>query len=106
VQSSVFREAAETNPRVDVFRRELQLEYVEHLKAFSGEIQRIKSMNTFLSALFTDYSIDLRPAAMEGLRILKNDLDAAKGRTNDLATRLHFTQLSREVEKILKIRGS
>jgi hypothetical protein len=106
VQRAIFREAATPNPRVDLYRRELQLEYIEHLKAFSGEIQRVKNFNQLMSFFFSDYSIDLRPAAMGSLRDLKNDLTAAQTRTTDLSTRLHFTQLVREIEKTLRIRGN
>jgi hypothetical protein len=59
-----------------------------------------------LSSMMTELTIDLRPAAMQGLKDLKRDLDIAERRTSDKPTRLHFAQLSREIEKILKIRGS
>lgn len=106
VQRAIFREAASPNPRVDLYRRELQLEYIEHLKAFSGDIQRIKSFSQLISFFFSDYSIDLRPAAMQGLRDLKGELTAAQGRATDISTRLHFAQLVREIDKTLKIRGN
>ncbi len=106
VQRSVFREAGNAQPKVDIYRRELQREYVEHLKAFSGEIQRFKSFGTFLSGVLADYSIDLRPAAIQGLKDLRRDLQSAESRAADTPTRLHFAQLSREIEKILKVRGS
>ena len=106
VQRSLFREAAAAIPKVDIYRRELQREYVEHLKAFSGEVQRFKNFSTFLSGVLTDVSIDLRPAAMQGLKDLKREVDGAQNRTVDVPSRLHFAQLSREIEKILKIRGS
>jgi Met-zincin/Domain of unknown function (DUF5117)/Domain of unknown function (DUF5118) len=106
VQKSVFREAAQPNPKVDIYRRELQREFVEHLRTFSGEAQRFKNFGMMLASMMTELTVDLRPAAMQGLKDLKRDLDAAALRANDKPTRLHFAQLSREIEKILKIRGS
>ena len=106
VQKSVFREAAQPNPKVDIYRRELQREYIEHLKIFSGEVQRFKSFSMLISSLLTELTMDLRPAAMQGMKDLKSELSAAEQRATDKPTRLHFAQLARELDKILKIRGS
>jgi hypothetical protein len=106
VQKSVFREAAQPNPKVDIYRRELQREYVEHLKVFSGEVQRFKNAGMMLSSMQTDLVMDLRPAAMQGMKDLKRDLLIAEQRAKDSPTRLHFAQLARELDKILKVRGS
>lgn len=106
VQKSVFREIAQPHPKVDIYRRELQREYVDHLRTFSGELQRFKSFGMMISSMLTDLTIDLRPAAMQGMKDLKRDLDSAERRATDTPTRLHFAQLSREIEKILKIRSS
>lgn len=105
VQKSVFREMSQSQPKVDIYRRELQREYVDYLRTFSGEMQRFKSFGMFVSSLMTELTIDLRPAAMQGLKDLKRDLDSAERRASDTPTRLHFAQLSREIEKVLKIRG-
>ena len=59
-----------------------------------------------LSAMLTELTLDLRPAAMQGMKELRSELSAAEKRATDTPTRLHFAQLSRELEKILKIRGS
>lgn len=106
VQKSVFREMKESRPKVDIYRRELQREYVDHLRTFSGEMQRFKSFGMFISSMMTELTIDLRPAAMQALKDVKRDLDSAERRAGDNATKLHFAQLSREVEKVLKIRSS
>jgi hypothetical protein len=106
VQKSVFREAFQPAPKVDIYRRELQREYVEHLKVFSGEVQRFKNLGMMMSSLQTDLVMDLRPAAMQGMKDLRRDLLAAERQTKDTSTRLHFAQLARELDKILKIRGS
>lgn len=106
VQKSVFREAFQPAPKADIYRRELQREYVEHLKVFSGEVQRFKNLGMMMSSLQTDLVMDLRPAAMQGMKDLKRDLLDAERRAKDTATRLHFAQLARELDKILKIRGS
>jgi hypothetical protein len=50
--------------------------------------------------------IDLRPAAMDGLKSLKGELTSAEKRANDTASRQHFAQLAREVEKTLRIRAN
>jgi Met-zincin/Domain of unknown function (DUF5117)/Domain of unknown function (DUF5118) len=105
VQKSVFREASQPSPKTDIYRRELQREFVEQLRTFSGEAQKFRNMGMMISSMLTELTIDLRPAAMQGLKDLKRDLDAAERRTADKPTRLHFAQLSREIEKILKIRG-
>ncbi len=106
IQKSVFREAAQTSPKVDIYRRELQREYVEHLKVFSGEVQRFRSFGMFVSSQLTELTMDLRPAAMQGMKDLKRDLLVAERRATDSPTRLHFAQLARELDKVLKIRGS
>ncbi len=105
IQKSIFREAAQRRPKVDIYRRELQREYIDHLKAFSGEAQRFKNFGFMFSAAMTDLLIDLRPAAIQGLKNLRSELASAEQRSHDTATRQHFAQLQREVEKILKIRG-
>ncbi len=104
IQKSIFREIAMPQPKVDIYRRELQRDYVEHLKSFSGEAQRFKNFSFMFSAMLTDMMIDLRPAAMDGLKALKGELTSAEKRATDTASRQHFAQLSREVEKILRIR--
>ena len=106
IQRSLFRETFAAQPKADIFRRELQREFVEHLKAFSGEAQRFKSFNLMLSAAQTDLLIDLRPAALQSLKEVKVMLRAGEQRATDTATRQHFSQLARDVEKTLKIRGS
>ncbi len=106
VQRSVFRETRDANPKADIYRREIQREFIEHLKAFSGEAQRFKSFGLLLAASQTELLIDLRPAAMQSLKDVKAMLQGAESRTTDRATRQHFAQLLRDVEKLLKIRGS
>ena len=106
IQKSIFRETTMPQPKVDIYRRELQRDYVEHLKAFSGEAQRFKNFNFMFSAMLTDLMIDLRPAAMDGLKSLKGELTSAEKRATDTASRQHFAQLAREVEKTLRIRGN
>jgi hypothetical protein len=106
VQRSVFRETTQAKPKVDIYRRELQREYVEHLKAFSGDAQRLKNFGFRISAALTELTIDLRPAAVQSLKDVRAMLQSAETRTTDRATRQHFAQLARDVEKLLKIRGS
>ena len=60
IQRSIFRETFSAQPKADIYRRELQRDFVEHLKAFSGEAQRFKSFSFMLSAAQTDLLIDLR----------------------------------------------
>jgi hypothetical protein len=105
VQRSVFRETQQQSPKADIYRRELQREYVEHLKAFSGEVQRFKSFGFAVAAAQTDLLIDLRPAALQSLKDVKAMLVDAERRTEDRPTRQHFAQLAREVEKLLRIRA-
>jgi Met-zincin len=106
VQKSLFREATAASPKVDIYRRELQRDFVEHLKAFSGEAQRYRNFGFMFSAMMTDLLIDLRPAALQGLKDLRGDLVSAERRAKDPATRQHFAQLAREVEKTLRIRSN
>jgi hypothetical protein len=106
IQKSIFRETTMPQPKVDIYRRELQRDYIEHLKAFSGEAQRFKNFNFMFSAMLTDLMIDLRPAAMDGLKSLQSILTSAEKRATDTASRQHFAQLLREVEKTLRIRGN
>ena len=106
IQQSIFRETRSPQPKADIYRRELQRDFIEHLKAFSGEAQRFKSFSFMLSAAQTDMLIDLRPAALQSLKDVKIMLLAGEQRATDTATRQHFSQLARDVEKTLKIRGS
>jgi hypothetical protein len=106
VQKSLFRETQQTSPKVDIYRRELQREFVEHLKAFSGEAQRFKSFGFMLAASQTELLVDLRPAALQSLKDVKAMLLTGEQRATDRPTRQHFAQLARDVEKTLKIRGS
>ena len=106
VQKSLFRETQQTSPKVDIYRRELQREFVEHLKAFSGEAQRFKSFGFMLAASQAELLVDLRPAAMQSLKDVKAMLLAGEQRATDRATRQHFAQLVRDVERTLRIRGS
>jgi hypothetical protein len=105
IQSGVFRELKTSKPVVDVYRRELQRAYIEQLKGFSGELQRINNANAAQAFMFSDISIDLRPAAIQSLKDLKRDLNNARPRISDQPTRLHVAQLDREITQILKIRG-
>ena len=105
IQSGVFRELKSGKPVVDVYRRELQRAYIEQLKGFSGELQRINNANAAQAFMFSDISIDLRPAAIQSLKDLKRDLNNARSRISDQPTRLHVAQLDREITQILKIRG-
>ncbi|MBL8520318.1 MAG: zinc-dependent metalloprotease [Betaproteobacteria bacterium] len=106
VQSGVFRELARPQPRIDIYRRELQRAYIDQLKAFTGDVQRFSNLNQMFAAAFSALSIDLRAAAVDALRALQRTVRGAGARAADRATRLHLTQLDREIEQILKIRGS
>lgn len=105
IQSGVFRELKSGKPVVDVYRRELQRAYIEQLKGFSGETQRINNANAAQAFMYSDISIDLRPAAIQSLKDLKRDLNSARPKLVDQPTRLHMAQLDREITQILKIRG-
>jgi Met-zincin/Domain of unknown function (DUF5117)/Domain of unknown function (DUF5118) len=105
IQSGVFRELKTNKPVVDVYRRELQRAYIEQLKGFSGETQRINNANAAQAFMYSDISIDLRPAAIQSLKDLKRDLNNARPNVSDQPTRLHIAQLDREITQILKIRG-
>ena len=106
IQRGVFRELRVAHPVVDVIRRDLQKRYLELLTGFSGEVQRITNASAMMAFAFSSLSIDLRPAAIEALRDLQRDIRNAKPRVSDAPTRLHLAQLDREIEQILKIRGS
>ncbi len=106
VQKSLFSELATPKPKIDIYRRELQKTYLGQLKAFSGEIQRFDSFGQLFAFFLTGLSIDLRPASMQALKDLQRDLRLAIPNSADSPTRLHLSQIDREVEKILKIRGS
>ena len=106
VQQGVFRELARDKPKVDIARRELQRTYLDQLISFSGETQRITSFGALVASAQSDISIDLRPAAIEAMKTLKIEIARTRPRTVDQSTRLHLAQLEREIEQILKIRGS
>lgn len=106
VQRAVFRETREANPKVDIYRRELQREYIEHLKTFSGEAQRFRNFGFAIAAAQTELLVDLRPAAMQSLKDVKQMLSDAANKPGDPVTRQHFAQLARDIEKTLRIRGS
>lgn len=106
VQAGVFRELTAPQPKVDIYRRELQRAYIDQLKAFTGDVQRFSNFNQMMASAFSSFSIDLRAASVDALRTLQRDTRAAVPRAADKPTRLHLAQLDREIEQILKIRGS
>ncbi len=105
IQNGVFRELKTSRPVVDVYRRELQRAYLEQLKGFSGETQRVTNMSAAIAFMSSEISIDLRPAAIQSLKDLQRDLNNAKPKVTDQPTKLHIAQLDREITQILKIRG-
>jgi hypothetical protein len=106
VQAGVFRELTAPQPKIDIYRRELQRAYIDQLKAFTGDVQRFSNFNQMMASAFSSFSIDLRAASVDALRTLQRDTRAAVPRAADKPTRLHLAQLDREIEQILKIRGS
>lgn len=106
VQQGLFSELRQPKPRVDVTRRELQRSYLNILKTYSGEAQRVATIADLIASLLSSLSVDLRPAAINGLRVMQQQALAAAPNAADESTRLHLQQLAREAEQILKIRGS
>ncbi|MBL8516210.1 MAG: zinc-dependent metalloprotease [Betaproteobacteria bacterium] len=106
VQRGLFSELKQTKPRVDVTRRELQRSYLNILKTYSSEAQRVTSLADLIASLLSSLSVDLRPAAINGLKEMQQQALAAAPNAADESTRLHLQQLAREAEQILKIRGS
>ena len=60
VQAGVFRELTAPQPKVDIYRRELQRAYIDQLKAFTGDVQRFSNFNQMMASAFSSFSIDLR----------------------------------------------
>lgn len=106
VQQGVFRELERNKPKVDIARRELQRTYLDQLISFSGETQRLTSVGALVSSAQSEIAIDLRPAAIEAMKKLKTEIMRTRPRTVEQSTRLHLAQLEREIEQILKVRGS
>ena len=77
VQSGVFRELTASQPKVDIYRRELQRAYIDQLKAFTGDVQRFSSFNQMMASAFSPFSIDLRAASVDALRTLQRDARCA-----------------------------
>lgn len=106
VQQGLFSELRQPKPRVDVTRRELQRSYLNILKTYSGEAQRVATIADLIATMLSSLSVDLRPAAINGLKVMQQQALAAAPNAADESTRLHLQQLAREAEQILKIRGS
>ncbi len=106
VQQGVFSELRQAKPRIDVTRRELQRSFLNQLKNYSGEVQRVNNFADLLASLLSSATVDLRPAAINGLKVLQQQALAAVPNAADESSRLHLQQLAREAEQILKIRGS
>ncbi len=106
LQQGVFKELNAPAPVVDIYRRELQRTYIEQLKGFSGETQRLNSMSSIFAFVMSEASIDLRPASIDALKRLLRDVSQAAGRAKHDPTRLHLEQLAREMTQILKTRNS
>lgn len=106
VQQGIFRELERDQPKVDIARRELQRNYLDQLISFSGETQRLTSFGALVSSAQSEIAIDLRPAAIEAMKTLKAKIARTRPRTVDQPTRLHLAQLEREIDQVLKIRGS
>jgi len=106
VQKGVFRELEQERPKVDIARRELQRTYLDQLIAFSGETQRLTSFGALVSSAQSEIAIDLRPAAIGAMKTLRAEIARKQALAADQPTRLHLAQLAREIDQILKIRGS
>jgi hypothetical protein len=96
VQSGIFREAARPGASVDVYRRALQRNYVEHMRGLLNRPATGASANSG-----TMQQTDFRAAARGLLGQLNTRLLAARTAARDEATRNHFDDLRKEIEMIL-----
>jgi hypothetical protein len=87
VQGGVWSELAQANPRIDLYRRNLQRAYVQLMKpVLSGE---------------TPTQTELRPIGTGALRELAAQLDRAIPKTTDRETLLHLRDCRAAIERIL-----
>ncbi|MDD5760929.1 MAG: zinc-dependent metalloprotease [bacterium] len=109
VQNGLFREAGAEQPMVHVYRRELQRQYLAHLKAqLSATPQAAQRRGIFeadepirnvpLSATDTDF----RAVSRSALGALSTKLAAATARTRDEMTAIHFRDCMWEINRILE----
>ena len=109
VQNGLFRELDTEQPVVDVSRRELQRQYLAHLKSqLSATSQSARKRNIFeaddpirnvaMSATDTDF----RAVSRSVLGALSMKLAAATSRTKNEMTAMHFQDCIREIRLILE----
>jgi hypothetical protein len=88
----------------DPYRRNLQRAYVERLEFLMTEEQPSVPAQFRAFANITPISVsqsDIRPMVRGELQSLKRDIQAARGRTNDQVSRLHYDDLIVRIDRIL-----
>jgi hypothetical protein len=87
IRSGIFSELSQPSPKIDVFRRSVQRNYLDTVE------RRVNGA----SASKTDLKVLLK----HDLRTLAGLVDAAKSRSTDKMTKLHLEQVRTDISKIL-----
>ncbi|MCS6885222.1 MAG: zinc-dependent metalloprotease [Acidobacteriota bacterium] len=105
VQDGLWSELAAANPQIDIYRRNLQRFYLEHIRT---QLQQPTaavspaSTGTPIAASPADKLTDFRALARAALTSLSKKLQRAALRTTDQATLAHINDCRKEIELILK----
>lgn len=103
VRSAIWNELS-ANSTITVYRRNLQRAYLDRMDyLMNGELPNVSgAFRQFLGFSISDISqSDIRPLAREQLDQLLTDVQRAKTRVNDRATRIHLNDVEQRIEKIL-----
>ncbi|MDX2266551.1 MAG: zinc-dependent metalloprotease [Bryobacter sp.] len=107
VQGGLFRETAKPGASVDVYRRALQRNYVDHLKSLLSRPSAPASpFGGFGGGASSWQQTDFRATTRGLLQQLSTRLATAKTTAKDAATKTHFDDLRKEIEMILEPKKS
>jgi hypothetical protein len=103
LQAGVFSELKANEPKIDPIRRQLQRSYVDILKnEFTSSAPATPTFTP--RGGFGDFgprTSELRAVARVALTKLEKDIVAAKGKTKDVATEGHLSDLQAEIKETL-----
>src|SRR5699024_3810038 len=103
VRESIWSELA-SSESIDVYRRNLQRAYIERMEyLMTNELPDIPSQFKAFYG-WTNVNVsqsDIRPIVRDQLNTLHDDIERAKNRVNDRATRVHLRDAEIRIENIL-----
>jgi len=106
LQTGLWAELKQKEPKVDALRRQLQRAYLDHIKDELNPKESTTPRITFPSSddapvFGSSGSTDFAAVARAGLAELRTDVASAVSRANDPLTRVHLQECLRQIEELL-----